>query len=80
MEDSRLSETTSYPTPSARWSAAAKAKKLAQGYRQTTVYVHEDVRKALDEVVASGQFETRRAAMEHAIEAMFRRTSKATPR
>ncbi len=67
-------------TPAARWSATSKAKKRERGFHETTVFVHEWVRQAIDEAVASGQFKTRRAAMEHAIEAMFRRVSKATPR
>jgi|WetSurMetagenome_2_1015567.scaffolds.fasta_scaffold1865596_1 hypothetical protein len=67
-------------TAAARWSATSKAKKRERGFHETTVFVHEGVRQAIDEAVASGQFKTRRAAMEHAIEAMFRRDSKATPR
>ena len=67
-------------TPAARWSATSKAKKRERGFHETTVFVHERVRQAIDEAVASGQFKTCRAAMEHAIEAMFRRDSKATPR
>lgn len=68
-----MSEAAKAPSPAARWSAASKAKKRARGYHETTVFVHEDVRKAIDHAVASGQFKTRRAAMERAIEAMFRR-------
>jgi hypothetical protein len=67
-------------TPAARWSAASKAKKRERGFHETTVFVHESVRQAIDDAVVSGQFKTRRAAMEHAIEAMFRRDSKAMPR
>jgi hypothetical protein len=63
-------------TSAARWSATSKAKKRARGFHETTVFVHESVRQAIDEAVASGQFKTRRAAMEHAIEAMFQRTAK----
>lgn len=66
-----MSEAAKVPTPAARWSAASKAKKRARGYHETTVFVHENVRKAIDQAVASGQFKTRRAAMERAIEAMF---------
>ena len=67
-------------TPAARWSATSKAKKRARGFHETTVFVHESVRQAIDEAVASGQFKTRRAAMERAIEAMFPRDSNAMPR
>ena len=67
-------------TPAARWSATSKAGKRERGFHETTVFVHESVRQAIDEAVASGQFKTRRAAMERAIEAMFRRDSNAMPR
>ena len=67
-------------TPAARWSATSKARKRERGFHETTVFVHESVRQAIDEAVASGQFKTRRAAMECAIEAMFRRDSNAMPR
>ena len=67
-------------TPAARWSATSKARKRERGFHETTVFVHESVRQAIDEAVASGQFKTRRAAMERAIEAMFLRESNAMPR
>ena len=67
-------------TPASRWSAASKAKKRDRGYHETTVFVHEAVRKAINDAVASGQFKTRRAAMEHAIEAMFLKGENAMPR
>ncbi len=67
-------------TPAARWSATSKARKRERGFHETTVFVHESVRQAIDEAVASGQFKTRRAAMERAIEAMFRGDSNAMPR
>jgi len=69
-------------TPAARWSATSKAKKRARGFHETTVFVHENVRQAIDEAVVSGQFKTRRAAMEHAISSAFRaeeRASRADP-
>ena len=66
-----MTEVAKVLTRAARWSASSKAKKRARGYHETTVFVHEVVRKAIDEAVASGQFKTRRAAMERAIEAMF---------
>lgn len=67
-------------TPAARWSATSKARKRERGFHETTVFVHESVRQAIDEAVASGHFKTRRAAMEHAIEAMFQRDSNTVPR
>ena len=67
-------------TPAARWSATSKARKRERGFHETTVFVHESVRQAIDEAVASGHFKTRRAAMEQAIEAMFHRESNAVPR
>jgi len=74
-----LPDTAKTPTAASRWSAASKAKKRARGYHETTVFVHENVRKAIDEAVASGRFKTRRAAMEQAIEAMFTKGCNTTP-
>ena len=59
-------------TPAARWSATSKAKKRARGFHETTVFVHENAREAMDAAIAPGQFKTRREAMEHAIRALFR--------
>ena len=67
-------------TPAAKYSAASKARKRERGFHETTVFVHESVRQAIEEAVASGQFKHRRAAMEHAIAAMFPRDSNAMPR
>ena len=62
-------------------SKAASRKRMQEaGFYETTVFVHESTREAMDAAIGRGQFKTRREAMEHAIEAMFQRDSKAMPR
>lgn len=48
------------------------------GFYETTVFVHESTREAMDAAIARGQFKTRREAMEHAISSMFRAEESAT--
>ncbi|MCW2318927.1 hypothetical protein M2322_004496 [Rhodoblastus acidophilus] len=50
------------------------------GFYETTVFVHERTREAMDAAIARGQFKTRREAMEHAIASAFRAEEHATPR
>jgi len=52
------------------------------GFYETTVFVHESTREAMDAAIGRGQFKTRREAMEHAISSAFRaeeRASRADP-
>ena len=48
------------------------------GFYETTVFVHESTREAMDAAIARGQFKTRREAMEHAISSAFRAEEGAT--
>ncbi len=41
------------------------------GFYETTVFVHETTREAMDAAIARGRFKTRREAMEHAISSAF---------
>jgi hypothetical protein len=50
------------------------------GFYETTVFVHESTREAMDAAIAQGQFKTRREAMEHAISRAFRAEERATER
>jgi len=65
---------------SARSKAAARKRMQAAGFYETTVFVHETTREAMDAAIARGQFKTRREAMEHAIASAFRVEEHATPR
>jgi len=64
-------------------SKAASRKRMQEaGFYETTVFVHESTREAMDAAIARGQFKTRREAMEHAISSAFRaeeRASRANP-
>ena len=64
-------------------SKAASRKRMQEaGFYETTVFVHESTREAMDAAIARGQFKTRREAMEHAISSAFRaeeRASRADP-
>lgn len=54
-------------------SKAASRKRMQEaGFYETTVFVHESTREAMDAAIAQGQFKTRREAMEHAISSVFR--------
>ena len=67
---------------SARSKAAARKRMQEAGFYETTVFVHESTREAMDAAIARGQFKTRREAMEHAISSAFRvaeRASRADP-
>ena len=66
----------------ARSKAAARKRMQEAGFYETTVFVHESTREAMDAAIAQGQFKTRREAMEHAISSAFRveeRASRADP-
>lgn len=56
---------------SARSKAAARKRMQEAGFYETTVFVHESTRDAMDAAIAQGQFKTRREAMEHAIRSAF---------
>ena len=61
--------------------ALLKKRQREAGFYETTVFVHERVRDAIDRAIAEGRFKTRRAAMEHAIQSVFpAQDSNATPR
>ena len=62
-------------------SKAASRKRMQQsGFYETTVFVHERTRDAMDAAIARGQFKTRREAMEQAISSAFRAEESAMPR
>ena len=50
------------------------------GFYETTVFVHEKTREAMDAAIERGRFKSRREAMEHAISSAFRAAESATPR
>ena len=58
--------------------AAARKRMQEAGFYETTVFVHENTRDAMDAAIARGQFKTRREAMEHAISSAFRAEERAT--
>ena len=61
--------------------AAARKRMQQAGFYETTVFVHQKTRSGMDAAIARGRFKTRREAMEHAIESMFREEESAiTPR
>ena len=57
--------------PSAPNMAVLRKRQREAGFYETTVFVHERVRDAIDRAIAEGRFKSRRAAMEHAIEFVF---------
>ena len=62
--------------------AASRKRMQEAGFYETTVFVHESTREAMDAAIARGRFKTRREAMEHAISSAFRaeeRASRAGP-
>jgi len=60
-------------------SKAASRKRMQEaGFYETTVFVHESTRAAMDAAIARGQFKTRREAMEHAISSVFRAEERAS--
>jgi hypothetical protein len=62
-------------------SMAASRKRMQEaGFYETTVFVHESTREAMDAAIAQGQFKTRREAMEHAIRSLFHAEESAKPR
>jgi len=67
--------------PSASNMALMRKRQREAGFFETTVFVHERVRDAIDRAIADGRFKSRRAAMEHAIEFVFSaQDSNAMPR
>lgn len=62
----------------AQFKAAARKRMQAVGFYETTVFVHETAREAMDAAISSGQFKTRREAMEHAIHSLFHPVESAT--
>ncbi|MDR3451143.1 MAG: hypothetical protein P4M15_15595 [Alphaproteobacteria bacterium] len=62
-------------------SQAASRKRMQEaGFYETTVFVHQKTREAMDAAIARGQFKNRREAMEHAITSVFHAEESATPR
>ena len=62
-------------------SKAASRKRMQQsGFYETTVFVHETTREAINTAIARGRFKTRREAMEHAISSAFHAEESAKPR
>lgn len=66
------------PKSTAPSKAAARLRKQAEGFYETTVFVHESARDAIDRLIADGRFKTRREAMEHAIHRAFHAKGRAT--
>lgn len=67
--------------PSAPSMAVIRKRQREAGFYETTVFVHERVRDAIDRAIAEGRFKSRRAAMEHAIQIVFpAQDSNAMPR
>jgi len=50
------------------------------GFYETTVFVHETTREAINTAIARGRFKTRREAMEHAISSAFHAEESAKSR
>lgn len=46
------------------------------GFRETTIWIHQDVKARIDELISSGRFESQAAALNHAIEQVFGSTEK----
>lgn len=62
----------------APFKAASRQRKQAEGFYETTVFVHETARDAIDQSISEGRFKTRREAMEHAIHSVFHAEESAT--
>jgi Arc/MetJ-type ribon-helix-helix transcriptional regulator len=61
--------------------AATRKRQREAGFYETTVFVHNRVRDAIDRAIAGGRFKSRREAMEYAIQTVFPdQDRKATPR
>lgn len=52
----------------------------AAGFYETTVFVHEKTRDAMDAAINQGRFKSRREAMEYAIASVFHVEDSATLR
>lgn len=57
--------------PSAPGMAVIRKRQREAGFVETTVFVHERIRNAIDRAIAEGRFKSRRAAMEYAIQIAF---------
>jgi hypothetical protein len=61
--------------------AATRKRQREAGFYETTVFVHNRIRDAIDRAIAEGRFKSRREAMEYAIQTVFpEQDSEATPR
>lgn len=61
--------------------AVIRKRQREAGFVETTVFVHERIRNAIDRAIAEGRFKSRRAAMEYAIQTVFPdQDSNAQPR
>ena len=69
---------TRAPKSTAPFKAASRKRKQAEGFYETTVFVHKTAKEAIDEAISQGQFKTRRDAMEHAIHSVFHAEVSAT--
>ena len=58
--------------------AALRSKRQQDGFYETTVFVHERARDAIDRAIADGRFKSRREAMEAVIHAEFMTEERAT--
>lgn len=58
--------------------AAIRSKRSEAGFYETTVFVHERVREAIDLAIANGRFKSRREAMEAVIHMAFMSEESAT--
>lgn len=46
------------------------------GFRETTIWIHQDVKARIDEMISSGRYESQSAALTHAVEQFFGATEK----
>ena len=51
--------------------AAVRQRRHQEGFYETTVFVHNRVRDAIDKAIAEGRFKSRREAMETVIQTAF---------
>ncbi len=58
--------------------AAIRSRRHEAGFYETTVFVHELARKAIDSAIATGRFKSRREAMEAVIHAAYMPEESAT--
>ena len=58
--------------------AAFRSKRQQDGFYETTVFVHERARDAIDRAISDGRFKSRREAMEAVIHTEFMPEERAT--